>query len=142
MTNDSVLVGIAVLERCVPFLKIGTRESVSRIALQRVQDGIQKCIEKISGQITNTEVLTPLMEVDMLITSLFEDSAFVEADVEIKHVMTTTLMPAVDLLYLEVGKYYMNNDFTFKVGLESLLRRIVDKCIEQNFYFGYEDTVN
>jgi hypothetical protein len=141
VTDDSVLLGVAILERVRPFLNIGTREPISKVGVERVQDSIGKCVEKIAGKITNSEVLTALLEVDTLITTVLSEQTFVETDDAVKDIIVGKLMPAVDLLYKEAGMYYVDHNFTFKPGLEGLLIRIVDKSIEQGFYFGYEEKI-
>ena len=140
-TDDNVLLGLALLERAKPFLNIGTREPISKIAIERVQDSVGKCVEKLYGRITDTNVIAPLLEVDVLISTLLQETTFVETDDDVKNIIVDKLMPALDLLYKETGMYYMEHTFSYKPGLEGLLRRVVDKSIEQGFYFGYEKQV-
>lgn len=137
--DDSVLLGVAILERCNPYLSIGTRVPISRTALIRIQEGCKKCIEKLYQRITNVLITGPLLEVDTLIDTLLQESTFVETDDDVKNILIGKLQPALDLLYKEAGEYYMTHEFNFKPGLESLLIRIVDKSIEQGYYFGYTE---
>ena len=141
--DDSVLLGVAILERVNPYLSIGTRVPISRTALLRIQEGCRKCIEKLYQRISNVSITGPLLEVDTLISTLLQESTFVETDDDVKNILIDKLMPALDLLYKEAGVYYMTHEFNFKPGLEALLIRIIDKSIDQGYYFGYtEEDVN
>lgn len=136
--DDNVLLAVAMLERINPYLGIGTRVPISKNSLTRVKDTILKSLEKLNGRLYHVEVTTALLEIDTLIDTLMEDSTFVETDEEVKEIIVGKFIPALNTLYLETGKYYMEHTFNFRPGLEKLLTRIIDKSIEQGFYFGYE----
>ncbi len=72
---------------------------------------------------------------------LKEQPTFVETDMESKQIIINELSKALNELYKFAGKYYTTNHFTYNLGKEDILRSIVDACINQGYYFGYDKNI-
>lgn len=138
MLNNDVLISIALLERTLPMLKENTRETIQLNSLTIIDRNISNALAKITGICDDSLVLVPLMEVVKLIEVIKQDITFVETDMETKKLVTDKLRLAMSRLYLFAGKFYETNEFTFTLGVDQIIKRIVDHCLVQGHYFGVD----
>lgn len=138
MENNDILLGVILLEKILPQLKRNTREPIRRNTLISIQRSIDLCLGKIYPYCSEVMIMTPLMEVRELIATITEQQSFTETDIETKNEICQRIVQALSSLYLFAGKFYMTNEFSFSLGMSDVLRRIVDNCMTNNFYFGYD----
>lgn len=138
MANNDILVGVALLERTLPLLNENTRESIRKNTCDNILRNIDMCLGKIMNYTKDTIVLMPLVEASQLIKSVTEDADFVESSDEVKKILIDKIHYALNGLYLFAGKFYMTHDFDYTEGMSQNLVRIINSCISQGFYFGYD----
>lgn len=135
--NDTILSSIILMERVIPRLHGNSRETIKRQQLKQVDETLSLVLQYIKGDV-NALVLTPIMEVVQLIDDVTADESFVETDAETKELIISRLSNALTQLYLFAGKYYMDHEFTWTMTKTNVLRNIVDVCMENGNYFGYD----
>lgn len=139
MVTDDVLAAVALAERIEPMLKKDKRDQLSKTNLE--------AISRISNQILNRvadkpdvfdEVSPYYIGIQDLINTLLQEERFDLTDNETKNLIIKNADRGLSAVYLAAGKfYYDSNDFKYNVGLDALLQRIIDVCIDRGIYFGY-----
>lgn len=137
--KDEILGAVVLMERLIPRLNPNTRETLKRNNLTQVQSTLSIILQQLRTDCREPLILTPIMEVITLIESVTSDDTFVETDTETKHLMVDRLNSALNQLYLYAGKYYMVNEFTWSLTKTDVLRHIVDCCMNNGFYFNYDN---
>ena len=137
--KDEILGAVVLMERLIPRLNPNTRETLKRNNLTQVQSTLSIILQQLRTDCIEPLILTPIMEVITLIESVTSDDTFVETDAETKHLMVDRLNSALNQLYLYAGKYYMVNEFTWSLTKTDVLRHIVDCCMNNGFYFNYDN---
>ena len=138
MTND-IIFAVAILSRTYKMLDPNTRVPIRRDTLTSIKNNVGMCLEKIMGYTNESLILMPLTEVDKLIETVVADSSFKETPAEVKSILINKVSNALDMLNLFAGKFYIKNEFDYNPGLFEVVRGIVDNCVKQGFYFGYEN---
>lgn len=138
MTND-IIFAVAILSRTYKMLDPNTRVPIRRDTLSSIKNNVGMCLEKIMGYTNESLILMPLTEVDKLIETVAADSSFKETPAEVKSILVNKVSGALDMLNLFAGKFYIKNEFDYNPGLFDVVRGIVDSCVKQGFYFGYEN---
>lgn len=138
MTTNDILISIALLERTIPMLKEHTRETIRKDTFNSIVSNIKNSLSKLSGHCKDSTVMMPLMEIVELAEVINADPTFEETSKEIKDMLSTRIRSGLSALYLFAGKYYIDNEFTPSMGLDMLIRNIIDNCINQGFYFGID----
>jgi hypothetical protein len=136
--NNEVLSAVILMERVIPRLHANSRETIRRQQLKQVESSLTMVLHSLADNCKEPLVLTPIMEVITLIDNVTADDTFVETDAETKEMIVERLDTAINQLYLFAGKFYMNNEFTWAVTKSDVLRHIVDTCMLNGFYFGYD----
>lgn len=135
--NNDLLLGIALLDRLEPKLKIGTREQYNTVDCNNIKQYVVKALQYITNcEATNLFVNAKLFSIVECIEAVVDNPGFIETDITMKEVIVDNFVEAREELYLIAGKYYTDHDFDYSVRLENLLIKIVDKCIEKGYYFG------
>lgn len=138
MESNDILTAINLIERIMPRLHADSRETIRRSQLNQVSQSLTMALRFITKYCSEPLVLTPIMEVVTLIENVTTDDTFVETDVETKELIVKRLNSALVQLYLFAGKFYMTNEFEWSLTLTDVLRHIVDACLNNGFYFGYD----
>lgn len=138
MANNDVLVAVALLERVLPLLKENTRESIRKDTLISIHRNIDMCVGKLHAYTQDVDIMMPLMELMQLKEALCEDADFVECSADVKKVFVEKTHMSLNALYLYAGKYYSKNEFDYSNGIKLLLIRIIESCLSQGHYFGFE----
>lgn len=136
--NNDVLTALNLMERVIPRLHGESRETIKRTQLNQISQSLSMVLRLITKHCSDPLVLTPIMEVVTLIESVTADESFVETDAETKELMVDRLNASLNKMYLFAGKFYMENEFTWSLTLTSVLRHLVDTCLQNGFYFGYD----
>lgn len=137
--NNDVLISISLMERAIALMKEDTREPVRKSSLTQVERMLNNVLIKIVPFTKESLILVPCMEVLELIKVMLEDASFEETDNESKTLIVKKLKDSLNFMYLFAGKHYMTNEFSYSMGLSDILKRVVDNCIANNFYFGYDN---
>jgi hypothetical protein len=136
--NNEVLSAVILLERVIPRLHANTRETIRKQQLGQVEQSLSMVLRQLVKDCKDPLVLTPIMEVLQLIEDVTADDTFVETDAETKELIVGRLDNALTRLYLFAGKFYMDHEFTWAMTKTDVLRHIVDACMDNGFYFGYD----
>lgn len=135
---NEVLSAVILMERVIPRLHANSRETIKRQQLRQVVQSLSMVLRSLSDYCKEPLVLTPIMEVMTLIDNVTADETFVETDAETKELIVNRLDTALTQLYLFTGKFYMEHEFTWTLTKTDVLRHIVDVCMDNGFYFGYD----
>lgn len=135
---NEVLSAVILMERVLPRMHANSRETIKRQQLKQVAQSLSMVLRSLSDYCKEPLVLTPIMEVMTLIDSVTADETFVETDAETKELIVSRLDTALTQLYLFAGKFYMEHEFTWTLTKTDVLRHIVDVCMDNGFYFGYD----
>lgn len=139
--NNDVLTSVILMERVIPRLHANSREPISKQQLKQVVQSLSMVLRSLYNDCKEPLVLTPIMEVITLADSVMADDTFVETDNETKTIIVNKLDTAITELYIFAGKFYMTNEFTWTLTKTDALRHIVDACMDNGFYFGYDKTL-
>lgn len=137
--NNDILICLSLIERVLPMLKENTRETIKKASLEQINRNLENALSKLVPYCKEAVILTPIMEMIELIKVIKQDDTFVETDNETKKVLVLKTKAALGPLYVFAGKFYIENEFTYSLGLNDLLKRIVDMCLSSEFYFGYDE---
>ena len=137
--NNDVLICVALMERVLPMLKENTRETIKKSSLEQVNRNLENALSKLVPYCKDAVILTPIMEMIELISVIKQDETFVETDNETKKVLGLKTKAALSGLYVFAGKFYITNEFNYSMGLDDLLKRIIEVCMSSEFYFGYDE---
>ena len=136
--NNDVLTSVILMERVIPRLHANSREPISRQQLKQITQSLSMVLRSLYNDCKEPLVLTPIMEVMTLADNVMADDTFVETDSETKSIIVDRLDTAITELYIFAGKFYMTNEFTWTLTKTDALRHIVDTCMDNGFYFGYD----
>ena len=136
--KDSILNAVSLMERIIPRLKPSTRETIRRNQLVSIQQSLILVMKTLSEDCTSSIVLTHLMESVNLIDTVTGNPTFEETDAETKSLLIDRANMALSEMYMFAGKFYMTHHFTWAINRSEVLRNIVDYCIKNGFYFGYD----
>lgn len=139
MENKDVLIAVSLAERVLIMLKENTRETVKKSTIDSIKRNLEMILVKVIPYSKDVMITTPIMEMLELIKIIEQDSSFVETDNETKETLVLKVKMALSQLYLFAGKFYMNNEFPYTMGIADLLKRIVDSCLASGFYFGVDE---
>ena len=138
MTNNDMLMGIALMERIVPLLNENTRVSIRRDTCLSIGRNLELCLGKIINYTKDNLILMPIVEASELIKTIVDEEGFTETSAECKAILIDKIHMGLNGLYLFAGKWYMNHDFDYTPGIAQIVVRIVDSCINQGYYFNYD----
>ena len=136
--KDGVLGSVVLIERLMPRLKPNTRDTLKRSNLAQVSDTVGIILQQLKDDCNEPTILTPLLEVVKLIDTLTAEDTFIETDAESKHLIVDRIQNATEQLYLFAGKFYMEYEFTYSMTKVPVLTHIVDCCMANGYYFGYD----
>lgn len=137
--NKDVLIAVSLLERVLALTKENTRETVKKVTLNTIKKNLETVLVKVIPYTKDATITTPIMEMLELIKIIEQDSTFVETDNETKETLVWKTKAALGPLYVFAGKFYMEHEFPFSLGVADMLKRIVDACIINDFYFGIDE---
>lgn len=136
MANNGLLISLALLERTEPYLKVDKREQLDRLNLDMIRVNVSKALEYIAdAKLDDIYITGPLLSAVECIEVLLENNSFIETDLETKDIITEKITTALDKMYVAVGKYYTHRNFDYNVRLYPMLKRVVDECIRNEYYF-------
>ena len=138
MENNDILIAVSLVERALTLMKEDSREPIKKNALLQVNKLLDNSLAKFTPYTKEVLMLTPCVEIVELIKLLTEDATFVETDNQSKTLIIKKLHDCLDSLYLFAGKFYIENEFSFSLGISDLLKRIVSNCVANNYFFGYD----
>jgi hypothetical protein len=139
MEDNRLLTVVSLLERVKLKLKADRRDQLNKTELEGICRTIDQALELImEADICIVYATAYLVDAAELTSLCVKDESFMETSSELKDSIVDKIYSGCGELYLEVGKYYTKHDFNFDIRLERLLRKIVDECIERDYYFGLD----
>lgn len=136
--ENEVLSAVILMERILPRLHANSRETIKRQQLKQIAQSLSMVLRTLTDYCREPLVLTPIMEVLTLIDSVTAEETFAETDMETKSLIVNRLDNALTQLSLFAGRFYMEHEFTWTLTKTDVLRHIVDTCMDNGFYFGYD----
>jgi hypothetical protein len=140
MDDNNLLTALALIERVEPQIKSEKRDQIDRNTLSSIQKFVGMALERMQGiKLYNDLVKFYFVDALSLIDALLDDDNFNETDTETKQRIAQQIRSGLDLLYIEVGRYYdKDHEFTYSNRLDDLLQRVINKCLKEGIYFGHE----
>lgn len=137
MEDNSLLFALTLIERIEPQLKIEKREQINRISLEMISRVVKQSLKYLGCKKQEMfYALVNLFDAADLMEELLDDVDFEETTMEVKELLTDKIMKGLDIMYVEIGKYYTTNHFKYSLRLEPVLIRIINACIRNGYYFG------
>lgn len=136
--NNEVLSAVILLQRVIPRLHGNSRETIKRNQLNQISQSVTIILRSLEPYCKEPLVLTPLMEILELIKTVCSDDTFVETDAETKGLLVNRAEDALNYLCIFAGKFYVEHSFTWSFTKAEVLKDIVDTCIQNGYYFGYD----
>lgn len=139
MGDNNLLLALGIVERIVPQVKDSQRDQLSRSTLNSIKQALDQATSLLSSiTLNNDMILFGLCGITEFLDVLLSNDALVETDTESKAMIAERLHTVLSDLYLEAGKYYTTHEFSYGMKMDTLLNRVIDKCLEQGYYFGKE----
>lgn len=139
--DNEVLSAVMLIERVGPKMRSTSREPIRRPALMQIKDQYLRVLGIISSKCSDMLLLTPIAESVKLIESILEDNSYIETDSDTKDILTDKYSTILQRVYLFAGKYYMDHEFEYNLSKDVLITNIVDSCVANGFYFGFDNEV-
>lgn len=138
MLNNDVLLAVSLIEFTESMLQKGKRVQLSRSMLEGIQRAAGQAVNKLANAGSEfSQINYNLLGVIDLINEALSDRSFDMTDEDTKAMIVKNIDNALSDIYLAAGKYYYEeHDFDYSFGLNELLERIINRCIEGGFYFG------
>lgn len=145
MSNDNVLNNNGDLIVCCNFLirvetllEVGTRSQIPKNNI----DIITKCLTRVI-EFINTDV--PDFDNQIIIfgncieaiDTMAETGVFMETSEDLKTYLVDKLSPAIVEFKVNVGKYLTNGQFSYTPAQDTVIKNIIEVCLDNGYYFGY-----
>ena len=142
MVNNGPLVALAYLKMVEPTMQFNKRAQLDRAKVLSGKELIVTAMDKITSAGLDCFFAQSYLQsaVDCMDNAL-NDKTFVETDTAFKDIIVSKVNPAINLLYVAVGKYYCQNEFNFQEKMIPILKEVVDHCIAEKEYFGYDKEI-
>lgn len=142
MINNGPLVALAYLKMVEPAMQFNKRAQLDRTKVLSGKDLIATAMDKITeANLDCFFTLSYLQSAVDCMDNALSDKTFVETDTEFKNIIVEKVNSAIHSLYVPVGRYYCENEFNFQEKMIPILKEIVDHCIAEKEYFGYEKEI-
>lgn len=136
--NSNYLICCNILNRVESLLEGGNRVQLSKDTLESISDYLSKAIRYIdsSNDLFSSQfiIFGKCME---SIDSILSSSDFVAINSDMKEYLVDKLYPTIIEFKVNVGKYLTDNEFDYTNKMDSVIKGIIDTCIENGYYFGY-----
>lgn len=140
MDDNSVLSAVIMLERIIQRLNFDSRDTISIADLKSTSDQLGQVLKQLKN-CKDVMIMTPIVEVITLIEETLKTGGVIESDAAMKQILADKLTEAMHHLYLFAGKFYIENNFTWAMTKTFVLRNIVDTCVANGIYFGFDKEV-
>lgn len=138
--DDRVLNALAMIETQYERSSKNTRDQLNRATVESISSTIKR-INTILIEAKIPELNLAQLRLVALSDTLdvcIEDELFTETTTRLKEYIATSLLETRDSMYIPIGKYYEEHDFSYNLHLNKLLTKLVDGCFERGYYFGYD----
>lgn len=137
-SNVNLLVCCNILNRIETMLERGTRVQISKESLSSISDYLTKAIKYIdeSIDIFGNQVIVFGKCVEAIDEVVNSDN-FVATDFDTKTYLIDKLYPTIVEFKVNVGKYLTDKDFKYNPSMKSVIKNIIDVCLDNGYYFGY-----
>lgn len=139
-TCNNIIIALTLMDRMQSSLHARDRAPIEARQLKQIQFKLVKILELIQGTVRSSLIITSIGEVIELINTLLAEPGFVETSAEAKDIICTKISTATVNLYLFAGKFYEKHEFDYNIGLDNILRNIVDINLDNGYYFDVEVT--
>jgi hypothetical protein len=136
--NGNLLVCCNILTRVETLLEMGTRIQISKENLESIGEYLTKAVKFIDSNIdlfTSQLIVfgTSIESID----SLVKDKQFVATNFDTKVYLVDKLYPTIIEFKVNVGKYLSEREFKYSPAMDTVIKNIIDVCLENGYYFGY-----
>lgn len=138
MRDDSVIEALALLEHIESSIKIQSRVQLRRTEMEAIQRLLGQTLNKLANKGDDfSQINFYLLGAHDLITTVIEDNGFDNTDTSTKTMLYDHIQEALGMLYIQAGKFYdVDNEFSYYIGIDALLQRIIHACVKAGYYFG------
>lgn len=136
--NSNYLICCNILNRLEALLEGGNRVQLSKETLESISEYLSKAVNYIDrdNDLFSSQfiIFGKCME---SIDSILNSSDFVAINSEMKKYLVDKLYPTIIEFKINVGKYLTDNEFNYTPNMDSVIKGIIDTCIDNGYYFGY-----
>lgn len=136
--NSNLLICVNILNRIESLLEVGTRIQISKENLESIGDYLTRSIRYIDSNIE--EFNSQLMMFGKCIEAiddLINGDKFIATNFDTKTYIVDKLYPTIIEFKINVGKYLTYNEFNYSPSMDSVIRDVIDVCIDNGYYFDY-----
>lgn len=140
MSNEysNLLVCCNILNRIETLLERGTRVQLSKESLQSLSEYLTKAVKYIDDSIPEFgSQLIIFGKAIESIDSVTSSNNFSAADTDTKKYLVDKLYPTIVEFKVNVGKFLTDREFKYSSAMDSVIKNIIDTCIDNGYYFGY-----
>lgn len=136
--NSNLLVCCNFLTRIETLLELGTRIQISKDSLNSVSEYLTKAIKYIDPSIDvfGNQLIIFGKCIEAL-DSLTSENEFVATNYDTKKFLIDKLSPTIREFKVNVGKYLSDRDFDYSPAMDSVIKDIIELCLDDGYYFGY-----
>ena len=135
--NTNLLKSVNILNRVNASLKSETREQLDTYQLTTIRDYLVKALKFIDPNLGVGKIPTIIMGNSIeSITNILENRSIIGLTAEQKKQLTNSIQEAITEFKVAVGVYLTDHEFNYSPNQDTLLRDIVDTCLENKYYFG------
>lgn len=143
-SSDRFIMMVKNLSDVRMMLNEGTREQLRRPNLIAIKAYCSACLALVTKEDRDLLYL-PIMSlnaVNEFCAAKLSEVGFMETDIDEKEFVVTNVVNAETNLCVIAGKYYTrDHKFPYMPSMNTVYKRIVDVCLESNYYFGLEQQV-
>lgn len=134
--DNSILRSVVLLRNAESKLKADSRVQLDTAALQSIQRDLSFALQGLTeSEVSDIFITGPIISACECINVVTSDTGAV-TDTETKLIIETKVSEALSRLYRYAGEYYTTHPFNYSVRLMSILKEIINECLDQGYYFG------
>lgn len=136
MEDNSVLIGVTLLESLRKQLKSDERSQLSRNNLEGLKSYAEQALVKWQ-KTSNYIIMSNLVAIAECISSILTDSSVQAVDSATKDLLLKRADTALSESYVVAAKWYdTEHEFVYTPAIRGVLQRIIENAIDREYYFG------
>ena len=136
--NTDLIVSINILNRVENMLSKGTRVQLQRDTLSSIADYLAKAVKYINPNFKELGSYYIIFCGSIkAINELLEKEDFIAVTSDTKTYLVDKLTVNITEYKVCVGKYLFDHEFNYSTAMDSVLKNIIDTCIQNKCYFCY-----
>jgi hypothetical protein len=136
--GKDLIMCVNILNRVESMLEVETRIQISNDKLKSIEEYLTKAMKHInpSNKLFSSQLMIFGNTIES-IYSLLQDGNLYALNNDTKQYLVDKLYPAIIEFKVNVGKFLTYNEFEYTPSMDSILKDIIDLCIQNKYYFEY-----